>query len=110
MSGLLDGIKVVAFDLDGTIYFGERLAEGVNRILAILRERKIDVFFFTNNSGKSRDQIKNKLTKLGLEADQGKVYSSGYAAAIYANSQNFKKVFCCSSEDLKNQFREIGIS
>lgn len=106
---LLSNIKAIAFDLDGTIYFGEELAEGVSEMLSTLQQKKIRVFYFTNNSSKTKKQIYEKLVRLGLKPDLKEVYNSAYAAAIYAKSQNFKKIFCCGTQDLRDQFSSEGI-
>lgn len=107
---LLHNIKAIAFDLDGTIYFGEKLAGGVIEMLNFLEQKKIRIFYFTNNSVKTRKQIFEKLTRLGIKTRLVDVYNSAYASAIYAKSNNFKKIFCCGSADLKNQFLEEGLS
>jgi HAD superfamily hydrolase (TIGR01450 family) len=105
----LEKIKTIAFDLDGTIYFGEKLADGVIELLDFLRQKEVRIFYFTNNSSKTRKQIYEKLVNLGLELDFQDVYNSAYAAAVYAKSRNFKNIFCCGTPNLKDQFTQEGL-
>lgn len=105
-----DKIKAVAFDLDGTIYFGEELAEGALELISKLKEKGVRVFYFTNNSSKSRNQIFEKLTKLGIKTELASVYNSGYAASIYAEEKGYKKIYCCGAKGLTDQFVEKGLN
>jgi HAD superfamily hydrolase (TIGR01450 family) len=106
---IFDNIKAIAFDLDGTIYFGEKLADDVHQLLAILQSKKIQVYYFTNNSSKTKKQIYDKLIRLGLELGFRDVYNSSYTSTVYAKSRNFKKIFCCGTQDLKDQFMSEGL-
>ncbi len=100
----------IAFDLDGTIYFGDQLSLGVLELMSLLQQQKIKVFYFTNNSSRSRKQILEKLLQFGLQVELPYVYSSSYAATVYAKSKNFKKIFCCGTKDFCNQFTEEGLN
>jgi 4-nitrophenyl phosphatase len=98
-------VKAVAFDLDGTIYLGDTLIKGVNEVLENLAKNQIKVFYFTNNSSKTRAGIHEKLLKLGVRTDIKSVYNSAYATGIFLRKNHFKRVFCMGSEGLKE---EIG--
>lgn len=102
-------IKAVAFDLDGTIYIGEELVKGVVEAISFLIKKQIKIFYFTNNSGKTRKDIHKKLLKLGLNPEIGAVYNSAYATGIYLKNNNFKKVYCCGSAGLKEEIVRSGI-
>lgn len=54
------------FDLDGTIFLGEQLLPGVQRLLGGLRELGRPVRFLSNNPTKDPDQYAEKLARLGL--------------------------------------------
>lgn len=61
LTGLFEGIKAVLFDLDGTIYLGNRLVDGVVNVLNGLADHALKPLFVTNNSSKSRYQLLQKL-------------------------------------------------
>ncbi|HEX4202671.1 MAG TPA: HAD-IIA family hydrolase [Ktedonobacteraceae bacterium] len=54
------------FDLDGTIYLGDALLPGAQRLIIELRNRKRIVRFISNNPTKTPEQYAEKLTRLGL--------------------------------------------
>lgn len=106
----MKNIKAVAFDLDGTIYTGEKLVEGVIETLSYLKQKGIRVFYFTNNSGKSREDIHRKLEQLNLQPEIQAVYNSAYATGIYLKQNGFGKVYCCGASGLKDEITGRGIA
>jgi len=101
-------IKAVAFDLDGTIYVGESLVPGAAELTGYLKDKGVDVFYFTNNSSKTRIQIFEKLRKLGLAVEITEVYSSAYAAGLYLKEKGYSSVYCCGSEGLRAEIEANG--
>lgn len=100
----------MAFDLDGTIYIGDELIDGVIETLSYLKEKNIRVFFFTNNSGKSREDIHRKLEQMNLQPERQAVYNSAYATSIYLKQNHFKKVYCCGASGLKYEITRHSIT
>ena len=93
-------IKAIAFDLDGTIYYGNRLVEGVLDLFNFLKEKNIKIFYFTNNSRKSRREIYEKLLHMGIELKLQEIYNSASATALYLGEHNIKHVYCLGSGGL----------
>ena len=58
----LEGIKAVFMDLDGTLYLGGNLIEGVNDFLDRLDKKGIKKFYLSNNSSRSKKEYLEKLT------------------------------------------------
>src|SRR5690606_34370125 len=71
------------FDLDGTIYRGERLIPGADRAVAELRRRGLRVVFVTNKPLSSRAEYAAKLTRLGIPTPVEDVISSSFVMARY---------------------------
>lgn len=101
--------KAVLFDLDGTIYYGSQLIPGAMETVGFFREHGKKVFFMTNNSTKTRQQICEKLTNMGLTCSLSEVYTSGYAAAVYAKQLGYKQVYIFGTESLSKEFRQYNI-
>ncbi|MDR6550854.1 HAD-IIA family hydrolase [Paenibacillus qinlingensis] len=59
--------EAVFFDLDGCIYFSDRLAGGAKELLHFLEEKKKQIRFVTNNSTDSGVQVAARLSRMGLE-------------------------------------------
>ena len=106
---LFERIKAVAFDLDGTIYYGDTLADKSLELTKSLREMGVKVFYFTNNSIKTREEIFEKLSDMGLELSINDVYTSAYATALYARENKLRKVYCMGSEGLIRELEKNGI-
>lgn len=105
----MNKIKAVAFDLDGTIYRGNSLVDGVPVVIDYLKEKNINVFYFTNNSAKTRKEIYKKLQKFNLHLDIETVYNTAYATGIYLKKNHYKKVYCCGSAGLKEEISSSGV-
>jgi HAD superfamily hydrolase (TIGR01457 family) len=69
--------------MDGTLYLGERLFEGVPAFLQRLRESRRRYLFFTNNSSRDAREYAKKLTRLGIAAAPEEVITSGEATVAY---------------------------
>ncbi|MEQ8171585.1 MAG: HAD-IIA family hydrolase [Candidatus Eremiobacterota bacterium] len=109
---MINNIKAIAFDLDGTIYYGNRLVEGVLDLFKYLKEKNIKTFYFTNNSRKSRKEIYEKLSHMGFELTVHDIYSSTGATALYLGEHNIKHVYCLGSGGLVEELiaHHINIS
>lgn len=75
------------FDLDGTIYLGERLLPGVAGSLSALRRRDKQVMFLSNTTVRTRQECAERLRRLGLEARTEELVTAGYAAAQFLREQ-----------------------
>ena len=91
-------IRAVLFDLDGTIYYGSKLIPGADEVVRRCRELGKQVYFMTNNSTKTRKQIWEKLTGMGLACSYEEVYTGSYAAALYAHQMGYKTVYIMGSD------------
>ncbi len=79
----LCSVRCFLFDLDGTIFLGERLLPGAQELLRHLEQQGIPFFFLTNNSSRSADDYAIKLSHLGLYYEPDKIFTSGEATALY---------------------------
>jgi len=54
-------------DMDGVIYHGDRLVEGTKEFVDWLKEKGKRFLFLTNSSAKSPKELKQKLSRMGIE-------------------------------------------
>lgn len=66
------------FDLDGTIYLGERAILGAPGTVRCLREAGCRVTFVSNKPLEPRERYAEKLTRLGIPTDPADVLTSGH--------------------------------
>ena len=66
----LDSIKGFICDMDGVIYHGNRLLPGVPEFVDWLYREDKNFLFLTNSSERSPLELKEKLSRLGLDIDE----------------------------------------
>ena len=75
--------KGFLFDLDGTIYLGERLIPCAERVVRLLREAGRKVVFLSNKPLYTREDYAAKLTRLGIPAKPSDVINSTFVLIRY---------------------------
>lgn len=78
-----DQFDAYCFDLDGTIYVGDRLLPGVKEVIETLRAHDKRVLFITNAPTKTRKHCQLVLAQLGIEAPLCDIMTASYVAACY---------------------------
>lgn len=105
----LKNIKCFVLDLDGTVYRGDNIIEGVDDFFKTIADKNIDYVFLTNDSAKDSKRIKEKLDKLGCNVDEEKIYTSGAATVSYINKIKPKaKVYVVGTPSLEEEFLKSG--
>lgn len=102
-------VSAVAFDLDGTLYFGDHVADGALEIVEYLEDSGVGVLYFTNNSAKTRAQVVAKLRSMGLPADVANTYTSGSAVGAYLRRRGWGRVAVLGTEGLVAELEAAGI-
>ncbi len=75
------------FDLDGTIFVGDRLLPHAIDVIQKLEENNKSVYYVTNTSIRTRTEIREFLNHLGLETTTRQIISAAYVAAKYLADQ-----------------------
>ena len=106
-----NGIKLFLFDMDGTLYIGDRLFPFTKRLLSAIREAGKQYLFITNNSSKSVSAYVEKLQRLGIRAAADDFLTSSQATAWYLKKQYpDKKLYVCGTASLKTELAENGFA
>lgn len=101
--------KLFLFDMDGTLYLGERLYDFTNELLATIKARGGKYMFMTNNSSKSVSDYIKKLARLGICASEDDFITSSQATGYYLKKNYRGKVlYVCGTESLKVEIRGQG--
>jgi len=97
------------FDLDGTVYLGNRLLPGAKELISYLDQRSTPHYFLTNNSSRSRADYAKKLSGYGLDVPGDRIFSSGMATAIYLKKQSpDARIYLVGTPSLEAEFQEYG--
>lgn len=109
---LLQCKKLFLFDLDGTLYLGDRLFEGVRELLSAIRARDGQYRFLTNNSSRSVAAYVKKLTRLGVATEAADFLTSVDALIHYLREHGGedRRYYVCGTESMKSQLRAAGFT
>jgi len=100
--------EVFFFDLDGTLYLGNRLFEGVPEILEWLKKERKKLFFLSNNSSRSTSDYLKKLEKMNLDITLENIILSQHPTIDYLKENNYKRIFLMGTQSLKKEFENEG--
>ncbi len=108
----MNNLKKIAnflFDMDGTLYLGNRLFEGVPKLFDTLHKKNKNFLLLTNNSSKDKSLYQKKWQGYGIEMPLSKIVTSGEATFQYIKtSTSVKSVFILGTESLKKEALENG--
>ena len=98
-------------DMDGVIYHGNKLLDGVKEFIAWLHAEKKQYVFLTNSSERSPLELQQKLHRLGLDIDKQHFYTSALATASFLASQKPQgTAYVIGEAGLINALYEAGYS
>ena len=75
------------FDLDGTVYLGDRMIDGAAEAIRTLRDRGDRVVFLSNKPIATRESYVKKLTAMGIPVTLDEVLNSSQIVAEYLQSR-----------------------
>ncbi len=108
---LIRSKKLWLFDMDGTLYLGDRLYGFTKELLAELKATGRRYLFMTNNSSKSVEDYVLKLAKLGIEATEEDFITSSQATAYYLKKHHAgKRLYVCGTRSLKRELEKEGFA
>ena len=84
---ILEKKKLFVFDMDGTIYLGERVFPEAAAFIRRLRENGKRVLFFTNNASRTPEFYMVRLSGMGFEPKRSEIMTSGDVTAAYLLSE-----------------------
>ncbi len=108
---LLKNIRLFLFDMDGTLYLGNRLYDFTLELLDTIKSTGRRYLFMTNNSSKSVEDYIKKLEKIGITATREDFITSSQATAYYLK-QNFPnhRLYVCGTQSLKKELEREGFT
>ena len=105
----LNKTKLYLFDMDGTLYLGNRLYSFTKDLLQKIRESGRKYMFVTNNSSKSVTDYIRKLENMGIMAQYEDFVTSSQATAYYLSKHHRgDRLFVCGTQSLKTELSQAG--
>ena len=107
---LLQPLRHLVLDVDGTLALDDNLFPSTIRFLEILRGLGMSFTIITNNSSKSRREHCHRLRRLGLNLDQEQIVVSTQATLHYLKDSQpkIKRLFVLGTPALQEEFRDAG--
>ena len=110
MNEVINKTELFLFDMDGTLYLGNKLFDFTKELLKTIKSKGKKYLFMTNNSSKSVDDYINKLKYMGILATYDDFITSSQATAYYILKNYPKtKFYVCGTNSLKKELNEKGI-
>ena len=109
LSKSLDRIEAIFLDLDGTIYLGGEPIEGALDFLERLDQRGIRRFFLSNNSSKSVSQYLEKLTSMGIPANEQDILLSTHDLLSWLKKEGVTETYLVGTEGRRERLEEDGV-
>ncbi len=104
-------INLYLFDMDGTLYLGDRLYDFTKELLATIKATGRRYMFMTNNSSKSVADYIKKLEKLRIPADREDFITSSQATAYYLKKHHKNaKLYVCGTRSLVKELETEGFT
>ena len=98
-------------DMDGVIYHGNNLLDGVTAFVDWLVQEKKQFLFLTNNNSKSPKELQQKLERMGIEIGEEHFYTSALATAKFLASQSPGcSAYVIGEHGLYNALYDAGIT
>ena len=107
----VEKLKLYLFDMDGTLYLGNRLYPFTVELLDTIKKTGGRYLFMTNNSSKSVNDYVKKLRNFGIEATRDDFMTSSQATAFYLHKYHEgQTLYVCGTESLKDELRMEGFT
>ena len=97
-------------DMDGVIYHGNTLLNGVKEFVEWLQRNNKKFLFLTNNSQKSPKELQQKLQRMGLDVPADNFYTAALATASFLQSQGASTAYVIGDAGLTNALYDVGIT
>ncbi len=98
------------FDLDGTIYLGDKALPGAARTIAALRAAQRRTIFLSNNPTKTRQQYAAKLTTLGIPTSAADIVTSALVMGQWlVHEAPDARLFVVGEQPLKDELIAAGL-
>lgn len=98
-------------DMDGVIYHGNKLLDGVCEFVEWLKRENKSYLFLTNSSERSPLELRQKLARMGLEIEESHFYTSALATAKFLAKQSPGcSAYVIGEPGLHNALYDVGIA
>lgn len=103
--------KLWLFDMDGTVYLGNRIFDGTLALLDNIKANGGEYVFITNNSSKGIDDYLKKVRALSIKADKDNFYTSVDASASLLKERFGRElIYAQGTQSFTDNLRAEGLN
>lgn len=103
--------KLWLFDMDGTVYLGNRIFDGTIDLLEHITERGGRYVFITNNSSKGIEDYLVKVRAMGIKAEKDNFYTSVDASASLLKERfGTELIYAQGTQSFINNLKAEGLN
>ncbi|XP_022899821.2 glycerol-3-phosphate phosphatase-like isoform X1 [Onthophagus taurus] len=107
---IFSSFDTVLTDCDGVIWSSADVIKGAKEALDLIRSKGKKLFYYSNNSTRSREMFKSSIMKFGFHCKNEDIISTTFLTAYYLKSINFnKKAYVIGSIGLCKELELVGI-
>ncbi len=107
----LRGKNAFICDMDGVIYHGSRLLDGVTKFVDWMQASGKRFVFLTNSSERSPRELRQKLLRMNLDVEEDHFYTSALATAQFLSKQRpGAGVYVIGDSGLQNALHDAGLT
>ena len=106
---LADRYDSFLFDLDGVLYRGDQAVDHAVETIERLRAAGKGLAFVTNNSSRTREQVAEKLTGMGIRTAAEEVVTSAVATAELLSRERVARAFVIGEAGIREALQQRGI-
>jgi len=106
---LLKKCGAIVCDLDGTLYLENEPISGSHKFLQTILDSGRELFYFTNNTSRSRTSYVSKLQGLQFPVTDENIITSADCADSYLRRKNlYPRIYLVGNQDLRTDFEARG--
>ena len=103
--------KSFILDMDGVVYTGSKLIPGARDFVERLKQGQFKFLFLTNNSYHTPEQLKSRLSGMGIDVEKDSFYTSAMATASFLKVQKPQgcSAYVIGGQGVVQEFEQQGI-
>lgn len=103
-------IDLFLLDMDGTVYFEDKLIDGAQDFIFKLIEQRKKYIFISNNSSINKNNYLNKMNNLGIPCLDENVFSSSTGMGLFLKEKRGeKKVYLVGTKALEEELKLYNV-
>jgi len=108
----LRDVRAFCIDMDGVLYRGSQVIPGASELVQFLRVHGIPHLFLTNNSSRTPQQVADKLLRMGIPTEPGRILTSAQVAvsALARVATPHDRILLVGSAGIRAELALAGLS